>query len=263
MDKKTIKILTITEYDNKFKIIGSRADPNINNEVISDIDTQEIINDIDYDDILKHFQKVFKKLKNNKKIIITDFKTGWNNLTQKPYRWNYKTIQQGYQYDEENTKINFIDTLKQKSIIKIDTIIYLDKEYIELTMNYYFNYKDNSKSYEKKSKKEILTDINEDIIKYKNGGNYYKALKRLNSLLKILGKTDKELINIINSSIGILAKEKSRLETLLYLKENTKIKIKETKEYIVNKIEELNKKINTNKLKSILNNIYIKYKDLL
>jgi hypothetical protein len=258
MDKKIKELLGIISI-NEYEIIGSKADPNINDEVISDIDAREITFTT-YEDVLKHFQNIFETLKNSKTMIITDFKSGYNHLTEQPYRWNYKTIMNGYQYDEENTKIDFIETLKIKSIIKIDTIIYINDEYMEMTLNYYFSFPNHKKTYNIKSNKEILKDLKEDINHYYDDGNYYKAMKRLKSYLKIKGKTDKDLIDIINGPIGIIAKDKSRLETLLYLKENTKIDIKRTKKDIINKINELDNQINDNELKSIFIKIYNKYK---
>lgn len=250
-----LSILSISEY----KIIGSKGDPDINDEVISDIDTQdiELNSKLNFNDILKHFQNVFKILKKSKTVIITDFKCGYNSEKDKPYRWKYIDIKRGYQYDEENNKVYFIDELKKYSIIKIDTIIYNNNEYIELTMNYYFKF-----TYKKKIKQEILKDLKEDIKEYKNDGNYYKALKRLHSYNKILGKKDIKLINIINSKYGILAKQKSRLETLLYLmkyhsgffnleKEKEKYNIK-TKNDIIERIKEIDKELNNNELKKYL-----------
>lgn len=265
---KVLNILSINEYD----IIGSKADKNIQDIVISDIDTQDIEedSDINYDDILKHFQNVYTILKNNPNIIITDFKSGYNQLTNRPYRWTYKTIKKGYQYDEENNKVYFIDTLKIKSIIKIDVIIYTSirndtNEYIELTMNYYFK-NQYLNTYNKKSKKDIINELKNDIKELKEDGNYYKALKRLNSLYKIQSKKPpKKLIEIINSKYGLMAKDKSKLETLLYLIniKNTNKHINEikkeyqvkTKEDIIKKIDELNYNINNSYLKDFLNNL--------
>lgn len=259
IDKKIDKVLTILSIS-EYKIIGSKADPNINDEVISDIDTQDIEREkIKYEDILKHFQEVFETLKKSSNIIITDFKCGYNIKTEEPYRWNYKNIMKGFQYDNKN-KIYFIDELKKKSTIKIDTIIYINNDIIELTMNYYF--KDN---YNKKSKKEIIKELKEDINKYKKEGNYYKALKRLNSINKLIGKKNKKLLDIINSEYGIMAKDKSRLETLLFLMKNfptkfnlTEIKKKykvKTKKDIQNLIDNLNTMINNSYLKTFLNNL--------
>ena len=260
MNKKINKLLTILSIS-EYKIIGSKADPNINDEVISDIDTQDIEKEkIDKNDILKHFQDVFKTLKNSSNIIITDFKCGYNTQMERPYRWNYKDIMRGYQYDEENNKIYFIDELKKYSIIKIDIIIYINNDILELTMNYYFK-----GNYNKKSKNEIIKELKEDIKELKNEGNYYKALKRFNSLNKIKEKKNKKLLDIINSEYGIMAKDKSRLETLLYLMKNhpkkfnlTEIKNKynvKTKPEIENLINDLNTKINNSYLKTFLNNL--------
>ena len=259
MDKKINKVLTILSIS-EYKIIGSKADPNINDEVISDIDTQDIENEkIKNEDILKHFQEVFKTLKNSTNIIITDFKCGYNTKTDEPYRWDYKKIMKGFQYDNKK-KIYFIDELKKKSTIKIDTIIYIYNDILELTMNYYFK-----GTYNKKSKNEIVKELKQDIKDLKKEGNYYKALKRFNSLNKIIGKKNKKLIDIINSEYGIMAKDKSRLETLLFLMKKyptkfdlTKIKKQynvKTKLQVQKLIDDLNKKINNSYLKDFLNNL--------
>jgi hypothetical protein len=270
MDKKIneiLELLSINEYD----IIGSKKDPNIKDEVISDIDAQEITFTT-YEDILKHFQDIFKILKSSKNIIITDFKSGYNHLTELPYRWDYKTIMKGFQYDTEGNKIDFIDTLKIKSIIKIDTVIYYNKEFIEMTLNYYFSFPNHKKTYNIKSNKEISKELKEDINGYIEDKNYYKALKRLNSLYKIIGKQEttkhKKIIDMINSDLGLKAKDKSRLETLLNIIDNYKkpelikhineIKIRynvKTREDIVNKIDELDKEINNKNLKKFIDNI--------
>ena len=257
---KIIKILSINEY----AIIGSKGDPNIKDEVISDIDTQDIETNINYNEVLKHFQNIYNIIKKKNNIIITDFKCGYNELTERPYRWTYKTIINGYQYDEENNKIYFIDQLKKYSIIKIDTIIYYNNEYIELTMNYYFDF-NNNKSYKSKNKKEILKELNEDINYYINEGNYYKALKRLNSYYRIQGKTNKKLLDIINSDeYGKKAHKKSQLETLLYIykyhknlditEELNKLNVKTDKD-IINKINELDKEINNSKMLKLIQSI--------
>jgi hypothetical protein len=250
--KKTLNILAINEYE----IIGSYSDSNINKNVISDIDTQAIVefdnkegrtNENIYQSILKHFQNIFTLLKSNKYITITDFKCGIGNANQ-PYRWTYRDIMRGYQYGDNNQKIYFIHQLEKHSIIKIDTIIYHNNELIELTMNYYFKYGKNQ-SFDTKDKKQILTELKHDEEKYKKEGNYYKALKRLNSYYKLKGITNKNLIKKINSKDGIKAKQKSRLETLLYVLNN---KTNFSKD-IINKVNKdgLNKKQIEDKIQSL------------
>lgn len=228
--KKVLNILAINESD--IDIIGSFNDPNINKNVVADIDTQSITEfDNDgltvYQSILKHFQNVFKLLKSNKYITITDFKCGIGNANQ-PYRWTYKDIMRGFKYEDNNVKIQFIDQLQKHSIIKIDTILFYNKEFIELTMNYYFKYGNNNQSFDKKDKSQILTELKNDAIKYDNEGNHYKALKRLNSYYRLKGKNNKRLLKVINSDIGVKVKDKSRLETLLYVLKNKTNFSKET-----------------------------------
>lgn len=259
MENKILKELSITEYE----IIGSYYDPNINNNVISDIDAQnkEIYDDNDietYKRILEHFKEVFKKFKNNKRIVITDFKCGIGKGNI-PYRWKYKDIQRGYLYDDNNDKIYFIDQLQKQSIIKIDILAFIKSYFIEITMNYYFNFGDIDKSYQSYTFDDILTSIKKDVIELREEGNYYKSLKRLNTYNRLKKKEgNKNLLKIINSNYGILSRNKTLLEGLLYAMENRNkfnkedIKIANTnnltKEEIKKKIDEIDKEINNEEL---------------
>ena len=262
---KTLKIISIGEYT----IIGSKADKNINSNVISDIDSQSF-KEYDkgeitiYNKILQHFKNVFKELKNNKKVLLTDFKCGIKEANQ-PYRWTYNQIMKGYQYDDNHRKVMFIHQLEKHSIIKIDTIILYYNQFIDLTMNYYFIFgkeRQTETSFLKKEKEDILTDLKKDVREYQDKGDYYKSLKRLNSYYKVNGKTNNKLIEVINSNYGKKSKEKSRLKSLLYVllnknsfdKEDIKKANKEglTKKQIRNKIEELEDDINSEELLKLI-----------
>ena len=265
MEHKILKELAITEYE----IIGSYDDPNINNNVISDVDAQNKIiydnNNLDiYYKILDHFKDIFKLFKNNKRIVITDFKCGVGKANI-PYRWNYKTIMKGYQYEDNNNKVYFIDQLQKHSVIKIDILSYIPKynEYLEITMNYYFNFGNIDKSYNEYSFDDILIDIRKDASELRIEGNYYKSLKRINSYNRLIKKSNKNLIKIINSEYGIKSREKSKLSNLLYVLENKNkfdkndIKNVNNKNLniteIKNKIDELDKEINSNSLLDLIN----------
>jgi hypothetical protein len=264
MEQTILKELSITEYE----IIGSYNDPNINNDVISDIDAQnkEIYNNNEletYNKILDHFKYLFKLFKNNKRIVITDFKCGVGKANI-PYRWNYKSIMKGFQYEDNNNKVYFIDQLQKHSVIKIDILAYIPKynEYMEITMNYYFNFGNIDKSYHAYTFDDILTAIKKDVYELREEGNYYKSLKRLNSYNRLLKKNNKNLIKIINSEYGIKSREKSKLSNLLYAMENkskfNKNDIKNVNNKnltipdIKNKIDELDKEINSNSLLELI-----------
>lgn len=262
MENKILKELSITEYE----IIGSYDDTNINNSVISDIDAQnkEIYenNNIEiYNNILNHFREVFNKYKNNKRVVITDFKCGIGRANI-PYRWTYKDIKRGYLYDDNNEKIYFIDQLQKQSIIKIDILAFIKKEYIEITMNYYFNFGDIDKTYTNKSFDDVLISIKKDALDYRDEGNYYKSLKRLNSYYRLKNKSNKQLIKLINSNFGILSRKKSLLEGLLYaIKNKSKFNKEDIKSAnpdnltinnIEKMIEELNNEINSEEIKKLI-----------
>lgn len=258
--KKILRIISINEYE----IIGSYTDDKIKRTVVSDIDGVDT-EDFDYNDkttldfILKHFQEVYKKFKNNKRIVITDFKCGVGNANV-PYRWTYRDIMRGYLY-HENKRVYFIDQLLKKSVIKIDVLAFTYKHFKEITMNYYFIFGRDS-SFRKKDINEVKIDLKKDALQLRDEGNYYKALKRLHSYNRLIGKDDKDLISVINSNYGIKSRDKNKLTTLLYAMNNrskfnredidTANKDKLTKKQIENKIKDLDLEINNEYLKNKL-----------
>jgi len=266
MEKKILNQLCISEYE----IIGSYADKNINRDVVSDIDTQdiEIFNNDDittYNKILEHFRDIFKKYKDDKRVVITDFKCGVDNANV-PIRWKYNDIMRGYTYLDNNKKAYFIDQLQKHSIIKIDILAFVNDKYMEITQNYYFRFLKGNKtktSFTIPNIKEILISLKKDVIKYRNEKKrYYKSLKRLNSWYKLQNKVNDKLLSVINSDYGRKAVEMSDYENLLYVIKNKKLfNIDDinkanpdnlTKKQIENKIQQLDKEINSKELLKII-----------
>jgi hypothetical protein len=242
-EKKVLKLLSINEYD----IIGSSIDNNIKYK--SDVDAQEFINykkdDLEiYNDILKHFQYIFESNIDNNNVYIIDFKCGVN-PGNVPIRWNNEDIMNGYKIIEDN-KINFIDCLQEKSIIKIDLIVVeQDGLFHDITYNYYFKFKNFSTNPRQFTLQEIINSLIIDVKNYQNQNKLYKSLKRLYSLYKLMCVSDNKknlLLKIINSKLGKLNKLLNQLSLVVEVI-NNKYKIPNINDihsniqYVINNID--------------------------
>jgi len=251
--RSKLKYLSIKEYD----IIGTYADDRVKYK--SDIDLQEYIDtdnrDINiYNNILIHFQNIFKKYKQINNTYIIDFKCGVSSGNY-PIRWNYNSIMNGYQIIEDD-KINFIDCLQNQSIIKIDVII-KDSNNIfnEISYNYYFNF-DDLKTYDLKNIEQVKTEIILDAKKY-NIINKYKALKRYYSYYKLDDDIPNQnrVLKLINSNLGIQYQCINQLDLILLII-NNEFKPYDKKDIYIN-LKYILKIINNNfkfKINKLINN---------
>jgi hypothetical protein len=165
---------------------------------------------------------VFEIIRNSENTIITDFKLG-ENAKGEPLRWTYEEIKR-----RENNGITFEQSLKQKSMIKMDIVILLNGRFIEITevYNIFIDGESNSDYSKENIKHELMHDMKEQI----KEGNYMKALKRQYSILNLQNKNKavrEKLIDYFNSPIGLLNRSKSDLETMLTVIESPKFDIDE------------------------------------
>jgi len=96
--------------------------------------------------------------------------------------------------------------------IKIDTIIYFDGHFKEMSINYYLN----------PNIKDVVKEIEKDIIDLLKEKNYYKVIKRLFSIAKIQNdKPRGKLIStFLNNYTGGEYKQLSNLKAIKLLLEN-------------------------------------------
>jgi hypothetical protein len=205
------KIIKLLSIDDNIQLIGSNAIPDI--KYSTDFDFQEIvkINSIkDYNNILVKFQNIFMEAKKNKNIFITDMKAGSFNSI--PVRWDYNDIINGFKFIDTKL-ILFVNTLNNNDKVKIDLIVYMKGEYVEISCNYYFNGIDN------KSNDDIYTSLLLDIKKYYHEQKFMKMLKRIMSYRKVKNQSNEELINFFNTDAGLLYQAHHKIETILILLE--------------------------------------------
>lgn len=213
-NNKILNIFNILTINGKYKLIGSA---NLKSTLyINDYDLEEQIN-ISPLQIKKLFQKKFKEVYKDNDIYITDFKCGVDENNE-PLRWTYKDIINGI---KDGYKLE--DCIINKSTLKLDIIALINGVFTEFSENYYIKYK-NMQNYDNISlkKEEIYNSIYDSYIEYYEDENYFKALKRIFTLLKIENtneQTMKYLINIFNGNLGLLNNIISQISILKLLLE--------------------------------------------
>lgn len=206
-----VNVFNTLTISGKYQIIGSASLEKI--KYSSDYDLQEFINKKGnniLDNIYNHFKQKFIECKKNKNYFITDFKCGIDNEGE-PIRWSYNDMMVGKAGD-----LTFQEALIQKSTVKLDLIVLIDGIFTEFSENYYFKLNKKTTYY---NDDNIGTSIKKSLNEYIYMGNYWKALKRLFSLLindKSKNKAElTKLIDFFNSNVGLINKCKNELDILL------------------------------------------------
>lgn len=243
-------IINIVKFS-QVEIIGSKVDEQL--KYFSDIDMQEFIKtNKTYSDILKFFQDIFKEVQETPDLYLTDFKSG--EYKGKALKWSYDEMMRGYKEFENKLKIKFEDTLTSPSVIKLDLVSYIDDQWIEVTTNYYFDFKNRGKTYKELSDDELKTKLLYDKRLLMTDNDVYKALKRLYSYYDFKGnkKGKEELVKLFNSSVGHLNKLVNGLKTISLLINNEK---KPLKDDIIKGINKLKNNIKEYKKVPLLDNL--------
>lgn len=132
-------------------------------------------------------------------------------------RWEPEEIIAGVKKLYPDREKLFVDAIKDKTIIKIDVIAYIDNIFTEFSNIFEFVRGENIDI----KKNEFIHNIISDFMYYVENGNLFKALKRFYSLSKISKdeKMIKHLIELFNSDLGLLYKIIGNIKTLLLLLE--------------------------------------------
>ena len=211
-----LNVFNLMTISGNYNIVGSASLKKIYYN--SDIDLNEVDDLKSYKKVYEKFKEIFKVCKENNNFFITDFKCGIDEKNE-PIRWTYKDIMNGY----INNK-SFEDCLKQKSMIKLDIVNLLNGSFIEITEVYFLkignhtNYNENELNSE-----EITKNLQNELKELIDEKQYFKALKRIFSILLIDEKNNtlqNKLINFFNSENGILYKANADLKILISVIEN-------------------------------------------
>jgi hypothetical protein len=211
-----INTFNILSISGNYNIVGSSSLKSIYYN--SDIDLNEKDNFNSYKIVYDKFKYIFQTCKENPNLFITDFKCGLNNKNE-PFRWTYKDIMKGY-----IGKKSFEDCLKDKSMIQLDLVYLLNGLFVEISEVYFFKIQNHTNYYDNEfDTNNIKSNIQKEIHELLNEGKYFKALKRIFSILQIEKNTKPivtKLISFFNSETGILYKANADLNILLILIDN-------------------------------------------
>jgi len=169
-----------------------------------------------YELVYKMFKDKFNNAYNNPNIWITDFKCG--NVKSIPIRWSREDVNAGYKIIDD-VRYDFVNCLKQKSMIKLDVLALIDGILNEFSEVYFVSFGKNKNYFSQlTTTKEIAKMIYNDALEYKENGKYYKSLKRLFAYLRLNETKNrvkiKKLLDWFNSPVGLLATLKGDLEEL-------------------------------------------------
>lgn len=168
----------------------------------SDYDLLTNINIKDSRKVFNEFIRIFSKILSND-VYLVEFKI----QTKDGYKIRWHTLRD-FDFDKFN------QVFKNIEFCKIDLILMIDKEFIELSCIYQFN---------ELPTEDYLKSIIEDIKELENDKLYYKILKRKFTIYKSLGDNENllRLSNIFNSSLGQKYKLLSNLEAIKKILEIT------------------------------------------
>ena len=133
-------------------------------------------------------------------------------------RWKHRDIIDGYIKLIDGTHYPLSEAIMDKTTMKIDLIVKVGNQFAEISENYYIKVGGETNYTKKPSKKELESDLEEDI-QYYSKKDSFKSLKRLFSLLQLEGvkknrlKLDK-LVAFFNGQVGLLNKIKNELGIL-------------------------------------------------
>lgn len=137
-------------------------------------------------------------------------------------RWKPVDVMNGYKVLCDGTHYPMEKAMMDKTTMKIDLIVQVGNQFAEVSENYYIKIDGKTNYTKMPSKKELESDLEEDIQYYSNIDTF-KSTKRLFTLLQMEGAnknkaTIDRLIQFFNSQVGYLNKIKNELtilETLL------------------------------------------------
>lgn len=213
-----------TQIYNEFKKIINNINKN-NNVYLIDFKCgldDQLYQDLNSVEEIKNFYDEKKSLLNNEqKRMINKI----NNLDElKEYtrmiytlRWNLVEINRGYKILYPKRQKTFIDSIDDKTIIKLDIIALINCKFIEMSNIFEFYNKEGKVLNIKQT--NIFNRIIDDIKSLKKNKQYMKMFKRYFSLAKIQKKINllESLIKLFNSNLGLIYKVKSDFKTLIDL----------------------------------------------
>lgn len=205
---------------------------------IGDFDLLSIITkDVEPKYLFNKLTNILKYVNDNNNLYFTEIKIQNNMGVKFRYYPGDK-----FEYDKFETQIKNIDFLK------IDLVLYYENRFIELSIIYYFNNKEEDEN-------EFIRTMYENIKELKQDKNYFKVLKKYFLIAKTKKDHNKllQLVGIFNGHIGKLYQDKSNLEALELVNKYYKDDL--TEKRILNNLRNLGLKANIQEIESKINDL--------
>lgn len=228
--QNTAKFMSISR---KINLVGSASLKSI--LYYHDFDLNEIFNDKIKKKkeehypihILKLYRKKYHEAYENPNTYITDFKCGLD-PNGEALHWKKEDIYNGYIINSLKQKVQFVDAIFQKGIMKIDVIEILEDDLLgEFSDVVLIKIGDKRNFFPFENSNEfVLNNLLKDYDSYQYvEHNYYKSLKRIFSFYLNKSKIKHKktlvlLLDFFNSNIGKLNKVKTNLITIQMLINN-------------------------------------------
>jgi hypothetical protein len=220
-----VQVFNKLSIETKYKILGSaslRSTLYVNDYDLHEYFKSNSSNALNR--ITQHFKKLFKDTYKDSSKWIIDFKVGIDPYgeteEERKLRWDRHDIARSYKILKNGSKKYFKDCILDPTIMKIDYVLLLNGQFIEISENYNITIKGHSNKIDSSFKNEII----EEIKKYKKEGNLFKAYKREFSLLRRENKDKNrqtQLIQLFNSEAGYINKIINNLKLILLMIEQT------------------------------------------
>jgi hypothetical protein len=172
------------------------------------------------------------ELYNNIKSIL-DKTDGIDNMYFIEGKVQYNNDKKNRWYNKDKFKPSMVKDYKDINFIKLDYIVLIHGLFTELSIIYTVNTGGENPN-------EIIESVQKDYNDFVKEGQYYKAMKRLFTIIKLKGedKTHNKLTDmtkvLFNSDVGKLYKETSVLKAIVLY--NNKFKDNRTAEYVYNNL---------------------------
>jgi hypothetical protein len=220
-----LQVFDKLSIETKYKVLGSaslRSTLYINDYDLHDYFKSNSSNALNR--ITQHFKKLFKDTYKDSSKWITDFKCGLDPYgeteEERKLRWDRHDIARSYKILKNGSKKYFKDCILDPTIMKIDYVVLLNSQFVEISENYNITIKGKSNEIDSSFEEEMK----EEIKKYTKQGNLFKAYKREFSLLRYQNKNKKrqtQLINLFNSEAGYVNRIISNLKLIMIMTEQT------------------------------------------
>ena len=243
--QKIHKITNIIAITSKVNMVGSASRKK--SIYYSDYDLYEVVDNHTPNQLYNHFKSIYSQINIMPNTIVSDFKCGIDKKGN-PIRWDYNAMHRG-----ETNGVSFIDALKMRSMIKIDVITLINSRIIEISEVYSITL-DETSNIENTEKDYIKQDILQEYKQIIKNGNYFKALKKMYSIIRLENENDRQLdilINYFNSPIGLLYRIKSDLETILLIINEKKFET----DIIIQSLHLMNEQLSSFQVENLIENI--------